>query len=129
MNPETISISVGYGNDRPTLHLRMITMAEEQDFLNRYTDIADLPPAQKAEKEFQICVDALKAWSEMPTKKVEKPGKNGQVDIVDVPYVEADSPAEAIEQIFKPRTIKTERMAHLAINSFRVKLQPQVDFL
>jgi hypothetical protein len=121
MNKETISLELkNRSGDVLTLHLGMISVAEDTEYQQRFVTIADLSPKEKADKEYQIYIEALAAWAtEMPTKmngtkKTEPLGKG--------------TPAEAIKAYFSGRTNAKEWMAVSAINAFRNSLYPTVNF-
>jgi hypothetical protein len=121
MENEKISFKIGHprGNEAITFHLRMISVAEDSKFLQKFIDLAD--DDAKTDKEYQIYVDALADWAvEMPMRS------NG--DGKDKPLGKSD-PQVAIKEYFAQRTPKKEWVADYAIRAFRSQLQPDVSFL
>jgi hypothetical protein len=118
---QKISLRVGYEGESLAFHLRMISMAEEQRYTQRFIDIVDSDPETKSEKEYQILVDAISNWSvEVPTKK-DVAGK-------DEPIAEG-TPSEAIRRYFAERSDEKERILNTAYMSFKARLAPSVSFL
>jgi hypothetical protein len=96
MEQEKISLSVGYKSEKPIFHLRMISVMEEQEFFQRFSDIAD-NDTEKAEKTYQILVDGLKAFaSDFPQKTEIVEGKETKVLLIE----KAVSPSDAIAKYF-----------------------------
>jgi hypothetical protein len=121
MNKETISFNIEGRGENLTLHLGMISVAEDTQYTQRFSQIADLKDKAKADKEYQIYVDSLAEWaSEMPTRK------NG--DGGDHPLGEG-SPADAIRAYFGERSNAKEWIAVTAVSAFRNSLYPRVSFL
>ena len=120
MNKETISIKVEGRGEAVTFHLGMISVADDAEFMQRFTQISDLEPRKKSESEYKIYADALAAWStDMPVKsngtgKEEKLGKG--------------TPEEAIRAYFADKSNAKEWVAVAAITAFRNSLYPKVTF-
>src|SRR5687768_6803854 len=113
LDPETISFSVGYKSDKAIFHLRMATVQEEQEFLQRFNDISD---AEKTEKEYEILVDILKGFSIAQPEKLEiASGKQTRSLLI----VEASSPSEAVAAYFAERSTVKERIANSAVMAYR----------
>ncbi len=122
MNKETISFKLEGRGESLTLHLGIISIAQDTEYTQRFTEIADLRAKEKAEKEYQIYVDALSAWAtDMPTRK------NGTGK--DEPLAKSGTPADAIKAYFSDRSNSKEWLAVTAINVFRNSLYPKVNFL
>lgn len=125
MNSEKISLSVGFKSEKPIFHLRMISVTEEQEYLQRFSDIAD-NDVEKADKTYQILVDGLKSFaSDFPQKTEIVEGKETKVLLVE----KASSPSDAIAKYFEEKSVVKERIANTAILAFRNQMQPDVSFL
>lgn len=122
MSAERISFSIGRGEEKIVLHLKMLSLAEEAEFLKRFADIADLGASTKAEKEYQILVDSLADWSVASPQKYEKE------ELVSL-FTDESTPADAVHKYFETRTVVKERLANAAVIAFRNALQPEVSFL
>ena len=62
---------IGYGEDKVVIHPRLATVAEVDDVQRQLNDISD-SDTEKYNLEFQICRDALDAWSKVPAEKLVK---------------------------------------------------------
>ncbi len=118
---EKISFKIGHARTKESLtwHLRMISVAEEGKFLQRFNDLAD--DDLKSEKEYSVYVDSLAAWSvDMPTiangDGKEKPLGKGDI-------------SAAVKEFFAERTPGKEWIADYSIRALRSQLQPDVVFL
>jgi hypothetical protein len=122
MDKETISIEVKRRNETLIFHLGVIAVADDMEYMQRVTELADLDPRKKAEKEFDNYVDALAAWSTaMPTRR------NGSGK--DEPLASAGSPKEAIKEYFADRANSKQWLAVAVVNAYRQSLYPAVNFL
>lgn len=124
MLAEEISIKVGYGAEKVTFCFGVISLEDEDLYVQRYAAIEETDP-QRREKEYRCAVDALAAWSKKtPTilkedadgKKVEEPVAPG-------------TPSEAVREYFKTMTNQSSRIVNATIISFRNRMVPDVDFL
>lgn len=117
------NVGASHGDEEIIFHLRSISVAEENRYTSRYSEISDLDSDERrAEQEYEILTDSLASWSEKaPTIKLagkEAPvGENG-----------SESPAAAVTAYFAERTNEKERTAQQVILQFRRKLQPKVVF-
>lgn len=116
----SISLAVGYKDTKVTFHLGMISMKEEAQYTQRFTDIADKDD-NKSDKEYQIILDSLAAWAVNPATQLTKDGKQ-------VPLGKG-TPAEAIHEFFKDKTHEKERILHATMVYFRNEMSPEVSFL
>lgn len=128
MDAERISLEVGYGGEKITFHLHMISMQEEQRYTQRFADIVEKDSAVRAEREYFILVDGIASWSiDIPTKKG---GKTGDEDVALIDDYETPlSPAETVRKYFEERTGKKERILNQAVAAFRNRMVPDVSFL
>jgi len=118
--PRTINLGIGFGEDIAFLHLRAISMAEENAFLARFTELKDLNEEERIPREKEICVDGLAAWSvKPPTKKV------GEKEFE---YFENTGADEAVRQFFSKEDQDNERLANAAVLNYRGLLSPRVVF-
>lgn len=125
MNKEKISFTIGYPHEKLTLHLRMLTVSEEQALLQRFVDIADKDPAKEA-KAYGVHVDALSSFSvDMPARTTIVDGKEQTVPLAEG----KKSPADALKDYFEEHTVEKEWIADYAIRALRSRLQPEVRFL
>lgn len=99
-----ISFEVGYKNDKTRFNLRLISVAEETETTQKLNDLAD-NDVEKAGKEYNICLDALCAFSHAPED------------------------AAALRERFADFNVRNERIVRGAFNQFRYALAPTVDFL
>ncbi len=116
MTPRTFSITAGYKPNMTTFYLRMITVVEENQFLERFSDISDaMNDIQRSEHEYEAMVDALKSWS------VKAPTVKGQEE-------SSDPPAEAIEKLFGEHAAENHRIVNAVLARYRQALSPDVSF-
>lgn len=122
MNKRIIKIGSGYEGEITYFPLRVISMLEESNFLERYTEIADTDAKDKRiNLEFDLCVDALASWVAEPIFKKEA-GK-------EVPlFPDAETAAESVRQFFQDPDSETQRIANQVVLNFRSKLIPTVVF-
>lgn len=120
------NIGASHDGDKEEIifHLRSISVAEENRYTTRYTELSDLDSNEKkAEDEYNILAESLASWSEAaPTikvsgKEVEPPDNFG-----------SESPAAAVTAYFAERTNEKERIAQQVVLQYRRKLQPKVVF-
>jgi hypothetical protein len=118
---EKISFKIGYPRSKEflTFHLRMISVAEDAKFLQRFSDLADTD--DRTVKEYEIYVDALAYWSVDMPQRQNGTGK-------DAPLGKGDA-AAAVKEYFTERTPTKEWLADYAIRALRSQLQPDVSFL
>lgn len=118
-------IESGYGDDKVIFFLRMISIAEEDEYNVKFNDISD-SDSEKYPKTFAILKEALGEFStEMPVKLEKVKG-----EFVRVPLVkDAQTPAEAINAAFNQRTIENERTVLSVYNRFKNQLSPETRFL
>jgi hypothetical protein len=120
MDSEKTTLSLTRRDETVTFHLRMISVAEDKEYSQRFAAIADKKGDAKAAAEFAIYVDALAAWSdEVPTRlngdgKAEPIGKG--------------TAAESVKAFFKERTPAKEWLAVTAVSAYRSDLYPDVSF-
>jgi hypothetical protein len=120
---EKITFKIGFPRSQQYLKfaLRMISVADESAFIQRFVDLAD--DGSRAEKHFGIYVDALADWSvEMPML-INAEGKETPVG------KKGEDPASAVRSYFADRTTAQEWLADYAIRAYRSQLQPNVSFL
>jgi hypothetical protein len=115
MQQQKISMSVGYDGEKINFHFRMISLGEEQRYIQRFVDIVDTDFDTKSEKEYQVLVDAVANWS---------------VEPIEVNGVKSEAlPAESVREYFSERTDAKERILNTAYMSFKSKLTPSLSFL
>lgn len=126
MKSRIITPKVGFEDDdgfvaeRICFPMRPLSLLENNEFWQRFGDIADtLTKAEKADREYEILVDALASWSvQMPfTRTYKKDSK----DFTDTPLDDVDTPDAAVRKFFKEKTVDTEKIAHAAVSRFNAK--------
>lgn len=117
------SIGASHGEEEVVFYLRGISVAEENRYTTRYSEMSDLDSEEKrSEQEYEILTDSLASWSEKaPTIKTT--GK----EVVSVGDG-AENPADATRAYFAERTSEKERTAQQVVLQYRRKLQPKVVF-
>ena len=116
-------IEVGYGEDKVIFHCRMITVAEEETYDQKFNDIAD-SDSEKYAKQYDVCRSALGEFSSAPPEKWVK--AKGEKKKEALP---GETPTSAIDAYFKERTAKNERIIRTAFRLFKAQLDPDVSFL
>jgi hypothetical protein len=126
MKPNNLKpIKIGYGDDKVIFYLRMISLAEEEDYNAKFNDITD-SDTEKYQKTFDILKEALAEFSTQIPDKLEKV----KGEFVKLPLIEkAESPLQAINEYFGQRTIENERVIRGAYNVFKSQLYPESSFL
>jgi hypothetical protein len=121
------AIGASHGDEEIVFHLRSISVAEENRFTSRYSEINDLDSDEKrAEQEYEIQTEAIANWSEKnPT--VKRGGKELQASD-EGSLAGSDSPAAAVAAYFAERTNEKERTAQQVLLQYRRRLQPKVVF-
>lgn len=136
MEQEIITLKIaGRGLPAITWHLKMIGVQEDQEYTQRFTQLADQGPQKKAEAEYWIYVDALASWSvKMP--EVEIADKKDPQKLKTVPLNESglqniakgDNIFEAVHKLLDTRSASREWVAMTTISAFRNSLFPSVTF-
>lgn len=116
-------IEIGF-EKKVVFYPRMISQAEEDAITRRLRDVAD-EEVDRYQNEFEICREALGEYSAaMPMRYEEVKG-----ELVKVPLTDAETPAQAVADYFKERTIENERIIRDAYYLFREQLRPAARFL
>lgn len=99
-----ISFEVGYGKEKTRFDLRMISVAEEEEISEEFTESADISDkSEKTEKEYWVCKNAL--------------------------YRFADKNAAHLKtSIFDTYNTKNERIIRRAYLMFKNGLEPESSF-
>lgn len=125
MKSQLKPIEIGYEDRKFVFHLRMVSVAEESDYDQRFADIAESDP-NKYDREFQLCKQALGEFSiGAPEKVITEKGKPKRVPIDS----KAESSLAAIEKAFAERTPENERLIRRAYSIFKSQLDPDIRFL
>ena len=98
-----ISFEVGYKDDKTRFDLKLISVSDETEINQRFSDIAD-SDTDKTGKETAICLDALVTFSQHPED------------------------GEKIRQKLSDVNIKSERIIRTAYQQFKLALSPEVNF-
>lgn len=123
MDHEKLSLAVNFRNKTVVFFLNMISIEEENKYLERLTGIKDGP--DKKQKEYEALVDGVVAWSyQMPTVKEFVDGK-----LEERPLRDHGNFAEAIREEFAERTVSNERLMNQLVIRYREAMTPQVSFL
>lgn len=126
ISPETIQVSVTYGN-KITFFLRMIGLVEETQIRQRSVALTD---NEKAAKEYETNVQILK---ELSTKVPDGlyPDRPENCDPEDgTIYSDSFSTAAGmIEDFFSEKSVLKERLAFYAVRGYFVRLSPEESFL
>lgn len=120
--PEKLKISAGWGDTKIQWSLKMITVSEEQSYLDRIlASKEDDKNAGGGRKEYDAGVDAIVAWStDMPIiiKGSERQPLSTEEDF-----------GAAIRNFFSDRSVAKERLLHTSILQYRSAMIPDVSFL
>lgn len=120
MDQEKIAFTVKGRNESVKFVLKMLTVAEDADYAQRFVQIADKKGAAKAAAEYAIYRDSLADWSvEMPTVE----NGNGKAEPMG-----KGTPAEAVRAFFSEKVPSREWLAVTAVSAFRNSLFPSVSF-
>jgi len=65
------SFEIGYGDDKVIIHPRMASIAEVEETQRQLNELAE-DSADKYQREFELCRDALDSWSKSPAEKLVK---------------------------------------------------------
>ena len=103
-SPADISFEVGYKDDKTRFDLRMISVSEETELNQQFSDIADTDP-EKTNKEYQLCLSALAGFSH------------------------STEDGEKLREKFAEINLKKERVLRAAFQQFKYSLSPDVSFL
>ncbi len=98
-----ISFEVGFKDDKTRFDLRMISVSEESELNQRFSDIVD-SDSDKTSAETAICLETLAAFSH------------------------SSEDGEKIRQKFSEKSVKNERVIRTAYQQFKYALQPEVNF-
>lgn len=122
MNSETIGVKVTFGAESVQFHLRLISLAEEAKLREKLSDLTD---TEREKVAYQNNVDLLASLSvKMPDGEQFAPAPESVEEV----QTEGKSPARAIQNYFKNRTVVKERIAEYAVRAFFIKLVPSIDF-
>src|SRR5688572_15178364 len=81
VTPHTLQpVEIGFGNEKYTFSMRMISVAEETEVINQFLDLeenADFP------RRFEICRDALDRFKVEPVTVTTLNGKKSQPKEID----------------------------------------------
>lgn len=113
-------LEIGYEDTKITFYLRMISVEEEERYIEKFAAIPDIDPDRHT-KRFEVYKDALGEFSLKPPT-INKEGKNGVL-------VKDASAVDAIQTYFKERSVENERIMRAAYVMFRSQLDPEVNFL
>jgi hypothetical protein len=119
MNPQIISFCIGYKTEKIIFSLRMISKAEDDSLLARFTEIKE-KGAEKNAREYRIYADSLSAWTVPPTDEAVEQGKELGVEILDTP--------DKVRDFFKEQTNEKEYIASYAVGAYRGRLVPDIRF-
>jgi hypothetical protein len=120
MDSEKTTLSLTRRDETVTFHLRIISVAEDKEYLQRFAAIAEKKGQAKSDAEMDIYTDALASWScEIPTRS-NGDGKEQPVG--------SGTPAEAVKAYFKDRTAAKQWLAVTAVSAYRSDLYPSVSF-
>ncbi|MCD9186708.1 MAG: hypothetical protein LUM44_09755 [Pyrinomonadaceae bacterium] len=113
MFKETIEVSVTF-NEKITFFLRMIGIAEENEYRQK---LFGIPEADRAEKEYEANVSLLAELSEkLPDGMFGDSIPKGQPDF-------------CIREYFAEKTVLKERIAFYAVCGYFNRLMPSESFL
>lgn len=126
MQSRTITPKVGFRNEdgkiteRVCFPMREVSAAEESEFWSGLAAIADADKDAKTALQFDLMVETIAGWAaEIPY--IEFAG-DVQKDTVKVSLNDGDTPADAVREYFKDRTMRQERMVN-AIITFQSNAQ------
>jgi hypothetical protein len=124
MLPEEFRIAAVYGEEEIHFKMRMISVEEENQYLDRLMKLISSANGKKdSEAEYRILVDALTSWlAETPRRKDLETGEMVLLEGLE----EKD---KAVGEYFKERTPAKERMVNQVLNMYRRSLVPDVHFL
>lgn len=128
MNQTPVSFNSGFTNKNISLRLRMLTVEEDTAFFSRFNDI-DLKDPSRADKLYQVKVDALAEWSiGMPTYRDPKE-KNEDETFKELAFEgEFEDAAACVKAFFAERTVETDRIAEGAVRAVRNASDPGARF-
>lgn len=118
---ERIPVRVGYRNLKYVFYLNMLSMEDEQAYMDRLAAVT--PGPDKRDKDYEILVDGLAAWSYQAPAQVDAKG-NAVILAID-----GESVAETVKRVFGTRTKVFDRILNTAVINFRLAMSPGVDFL
>lgn len=120
MDTEKISFVIKHRGDSIKFHLRTISPAEDGEYYNRRSSIADKKGKAKEDADYRLYVDALADWScEMPTRE----GEDGKPVALGT-----GTPKEAVLEYFRQPTVSKQWIAMQSVASYRDDLYPTVTF-
>lgn len=124
---ENIEFGVRFRDTTLNLSLRLISVLEDTEYQQRFTQIADKKGEARAAAEYKIYADALAAWAaEMPTTSNGKTNEKGEPVIT--PIAKAGEVADAVKAYFAEKTPAKEWIAVTAVSTYRGELFPSVIF-
>lgn len=124
---ENIAFGVQFRGTTLNLSLRLISVLEDTEYQQRFTQIADKKGEARANAEYRIFADALAAWSaEMPTTSNSKTDAKGEPVIT--PIAKSGTAADAVKAFFAEKTPAKEWIAVTAVSTYRGELFPSVIF-
>lgn len=124
---ENIEFGVRFRDTTLNLSLRLISVLEDTEYQQRFTQIADKKGEARAAAEYKIYADALAAWSaEMPTTSNGKTDKDGNP--ITTPISKHTVVADAVKDYFAEKTPAKEWIAVTAVSTYRGELFPSVIF-
>lgn len=103
-NTADISFEVGFKGDKTRFDLRLISVSEEQELAQKFSDIPD-SDEMKMQKEYELCVNALCDFSHNP----------------------ADA-AKLHEKFDMQFNVRNERTIRAAYQQFKYSLSPEINF-
>lgn len=114
MLAEQIKLKLDLFGTEITFFLRMISMEEESQYVDRLVKVS---ADKNREKDYEFLVDQLASWSyQAPSISPD-------------PELEAKDTIEYIKEYFKDMTISKERIVNQAVSAYRRAIVPDVDFL
>lgn len=126
ISPETIQVSVTYGN-KITFFLRMIGLVEETQIRQRSVALTD---DEKATKEYETNVQILKDLSVDKPNGLYPPRPESHDAADKTKYAEDFPTAFAmVEEFFRDKSVLKERIAFYAVRGYFVRLSPEESFL
>ena len=109
-------IEIGYGDSKYIFYPRMISVAEQEEVTNRFNDISD--SFEKFQKEFEICREAVEAFSAKPCERLVK--EKGEFK---------KEPVESLQTEFAERSATGERIIREVYQLYLVQMRPESRFI
>ncbi len=119
MKPVTLKpIEIGYGDEKIVIRPRMMSVAEQDELTAQFADISDTD-TDKYQKEFEICRDALDAFSAQPAAQLVK--EKGEYKRVPI--------EGGLTKHFADRSIEAERVVREAYQLVLLQQRPESRFI